>query len=463
MIATMEFIMVRAFPIAMITVILCAPFIALAQSSSVSITPVVIDQKGKLRDILKESIHITNTSDHVIDLYPRVDDIDIDTGGEAFVRAHGSDELSRSFANWIELSRGVITLTPGEERDVPFIVRIHPGAASGIYHARIAFSSGGTRDEAERRAPTAEVTINLEVQEDVKEILQINSFSSDSIVFTGDDVLFKYQLQNIGNSDEKPGGEIRIYDRKGHEVASVDVNREGKIVSPDQTSQLASAWSAVQGFGKFKAMITVKYGRSQTASVQDTAYFWVIPWKQLAAMIIGGVIAALLLAFYFHRWLEERHFGKLAAAGLLKAEALIHMPHLQQHVPHALMPQVSSSPSGAAVAVVERRWKRWLKKVGSLFALIFAILLHLFSHLMSWRKKFTSIRTGVPMRANVLAAPAAPVAQVVPAHPAPSAASGTINLKHMHAAPKHDEWNVQVHAPRSSDQSGSVINLKNSS
>lgn len=197
-------------------------------------------------------------------------------------------------------------------------------AVAGEYHAVISFSDGTTRDEAVAKPPLATLTVNVDLQADIKELLQLNSFTTDNIVFSGDDVLFKYQIQNIGNQALNPKGEVRIYDRKGEEVASVDVNSQGNIVSPDQDAQMASVWSGAQGFGQYKAVLDVDYGSSQVASVQDVAYFWVIPWKQLLAITIIALCAFIFLALYFHRWLEERHFGKLAAAGMLKAEALVH-------------------------------------------------------------------------------------------------------------------------------------------
>lgn len=443
------------------------PTFALAQ---VSITPAVVDLKGGPRDILKQTLHITNTSDHLVELYPRVDDTDTLSGDQTFERAHGSDELADSFANWIELSRGVIKLSPGEERDVPFTVSIHSGASAGEHHARISFASGATRDDAERSGPVAEVTVNLEVVDDAKEILQIKSFSSDSgVVFTGDDVLFRYHLENVGNRAEQPTGEIRIYDRRGREVASVDVNKDGRTISPDQTSQLASAWSAADGFGKFKAAINVRYGRAQTASVQDIAYFWIIPWKQLLMALAVALVALLVIAFYFHRWLEERHFVKLAAAGLLKAEALVHFPHLGQHpqataAPSAAVPaQAPASPASQGVPAEpkkRRHYFKYLKYFVMPFTLIFSLVLSLVQLVRGKKKSDEAILDEIEAAAHA-SAPVVERQQPEPASPHAgqgglASHGGTIDLKRMGSAHK-DEWHV---APSASSQHGSVINLK---
>lgn len=285
---------------------------------NVQVSPGVIDEKAKPRDIIKESLTLQNTSDRPLKLFPSVEDVNPENGDQNFGYAGNADARSDSLANWIELSRGMIELAPGETRTVPFVIRVNMNAVPGSYHVQINFTNGGTRDETENKNPDGYASVNVEVLSDAKEDLQLVKFSTDRLAFSGDDVLFNYQLQNIGNQDLQPTGDIRIYDRRGQEVATIDVNKDGKLVSPDQTAQLASAWSAVNGFGQFKALITVNYGKSQTASVQDTIFFWIVPWKQILGIFVGTLIALVVLALYFHQWFEERHLEKLALAGLLK-------------------------------------------------------------------------------------------------------------------------------------------------
>lgn len=277
------------------------------ESAGLTVTPVIIDQKTKVRDILKESITITNTTERKLSLYPSVYDVDPSEGEEEFVRAEGREERSHSLANWIELSRGVIELSPGEEKIIPMVIRVHMDAEPGTYHSRISFSEGSTRDEAEQAAPLQVVAVNLEVEADIKEVLELAKFFTDNIYLSGDDVLFNLQIENIGNRDLKPKGEIRIYDRKGAEVASIPVNGEGTVFSPEEKAQLASVWSAADGFGKYKAFLNVDYGSTQTASVQDTVYFWIVPWKEIALSFTIGIMIVIFLVFYFHRESERKY------------------------------------------------------------------------------------------------------------------------------------------------------------
>lgn len=291
-------------------------------SPPLSVTPVVIDEKAQERDILKESIIIKNNTTHVLQLYPSVNDINTQLGEQAYARATNSEELSNSLANWIELTRGMIELLPGEEKTIPFLIRVNLSAVAGAYHAQISLTQGGTRAEADSKPALVVVMVNVEVKANIKELLQLNTFSTGTIFFSGDDVMFNYKLQNIGNQDLHPTGQIHIFNRRGEEVASVEVNKDSKTVSPEQVSELASVWSAAQGFGRYKAMLTVGYGAAQTATVQDTVFFWVVPWKQMLSVFAVSLIIIVVLALQFHSWLERRHLYKFAYAGLLNEDTV---------------------------------------------------------------------------------------------------------------------------------------------
>jgi hypothetical protein len=301
---------------------ICALFVPLFVHAEaprdMEVSPAVIDEKAKQRDIIKESVTLTNTGSRLLNLFPAVEDVNTQSGDQTFAYAQNADARSDSLANWIELSRGVVELSPGETKTVPFIIHVNSNAVTGTYHAAITFTDGGTRDETANKNPDGMANVNVEVQADIKEDLQLLKFTTDKIIFNGDDVLFNYQVVNNGNQNLQPSGDIRIYNRRGEEVATVDVNKDGKSVSPEQTAQLASVWSAVSGFGQYKALITVNYGKTQTASVQDTVFFWIVPWKQLLGLFTITIIAIAALGLYFHRWFEERHLNRLAMAGLLK-------------------------------------------------------------------------------------------------------------------------------------------------
>ena len=126
-----------------------SPIIARADSTAdLTVTPVVVDEKAKARDILQEKITVTNTSKRKLQLYPSVNDVKSQDGEKPFAEAQSGPERSDSLANWIEISRGLVELNPGESRELPFVIRVNLNALPNTYHADISFYEGSNRADA---------------------------------------------------------------------------------------------------------------------------------------------------------------------------------------------------------------------------------------------------------------------------------------------------------------------------
>lgn len=270
-------------------------------------TPVVIDGKGKQREILRYSVSVENTTKHLVSVYPWVTDVDTKKGEEGAHDLQGSTdkELPASLARWIEVTRGSVNLLPGDKKDISITVQINLSAKPGMYHATIHLSAGGDRDSAEKNlADAVEVNMNVEVLEDINERLQLATFFPVRNVFSGDQADFSYSIENIGNRGLIPHGKIRIYDRRGQEIATIDANKNGKKLEPSAHELISSVWSSGNEFGRYKAMLDIEYGGHGT--LQDTVFFWVIPWKKLLGMFMTLVIICVVVAIGLHSYGEAQ-------------------------------------------------------------------------------------------------------------------------------------------------------------
>lgn len=293
------------------------PIPTLAAPGSVfSVSPLIFDEKAQPRDILKESIGVmNNSSERSINLYAFVNNVDPSAGMEGFQSPSEAD-LGKSLANWIEISRGAVDLMPGEKRQIPLLIQINLRAAPGVYHAFVSFAEGSTRDEAERKIKEGiSIAINVEILDDAKEALELKSFVSANTFVTGEKASFKYDIQNIGNRPLSPKGQVRIFNRSGEEVATLDVNQQGMSLDPNISGQLASAWDAGSRFGRYKAMLDVEYGNKTRGTLQDTVFFWLIPWKEMLAVFLSLGVVVLSLTMYWHNGYAISRRQKLAHAG----------------------------------------------------------------------------------------------------------------------------------------------------
>lgn len=269
-------------------------------AADLAASPMIIDGKGKPREILSYTLTLTNTSSRLLTIYPWVANYSAASGTEPMPDPSRAD-LSTSLANWIELSRGVIRLEPGESREVPVLIQISLTAVPGKRHALLKFAHGTNRIDAEANiAGTLAIPVNIEVVDDAKEILQLGSFAPKKLWVTGNEAEFDFSLQNIGNRGLVPRGKIRIFDRRGAEVAAIDANRDGERIDPSAAALLSAVWHADGEFGRYKAMLDLSYGDGGRATLQDTVFFWVIPWTKVLGLFVSITVVAVIFTLLLY-------------------------------------------------------------------------------------------------------------------------------------------------------------------
>ena len=267
-----------------------SPIFAFATSFSAS--PLIVDEKAKKRDILKQTVTLTNNTEIKWNIYATVKNIDVIDGEQEFVHRTKTD-VKESLAHWIEIQR-MSELAPGETKKIPYLIQVHMDAVPGVYHAEIIFQEGTNRAEAEVNKVKEVISVNLEVLDDSKERLQLGTFMSDKTFFTEGIASFSYLLENIGNRSVTPKGEIRIFNKRGEEIATVEVNSKDAALLPEATSQLGAVWDSDGAFGRYKALLDIEYGDKQRGTVQDTVFFWVVPWQKVGMLFVGIAIVLII-------------------------------------------------------------------------------------------------------------------------------------------------------------------------
>ncbi len=318
----------------------------LTEAEGVTVLPVVSNEKAKPRDIIKKELLITNHTAQHASVYIAVSNIDPMSGDQPIGSPLEAD-LSTSFANWVEITRGVIDLAAGESRKVPYLIHVNLNAKPAAYFARISFHQGQNRAKAEANDPVAELILNLEVEDDANERLQLGGFATEGPVVVSDEVGFSYMLENVGNREVQPRGSIRIFNRRGEEVGSVPLNADGEEITPESKRELAAFWTANGRFGKYKAFLDLEYGEEQLASVQDTVYFWIFPWKEILVSLGGVLVLAIIGTYIVHMRAVAR---PAPVASMVREEH----PVLASH-PQMPVRSVSDTPQKQAVLLTTHR------------------------------------------------------------------------------------------------------------
>lgn len=290
--------------IAIVAVCVYASSVAQA-APSYSVTPLVIDEEVTARDIIEKTITLTNTGEQPVTVYPSVNNIAIDEGGgiTEFIPAVMSDR-TQSLAAWVEISRAGVDMQPGDTKTLTLTLRIHPEPLDGTYHAFIGFGYGRNRDEAEAQvkrgdAPGTVVTVTVADKKTV--FLKLSQFVVDRFITGINDRAAEFRIKNPGDEALTPQGEIIIYDSRGTEVTAVPLNAEGVAIAPGEEHTFTAPVSAQGLFGKYKAYLDVEYGTTQRASVQDTAFFYALPFKLILPIFAFVIILVIGVSMYVHK------------------------------------------------------------------------------------------------------------------------------------------------------------------
>lgn len=256
---------------------------------TVVLSPTIIDEKAKAKGILKYDLKLKNNTGRYVSLYPIVNDISMSGGRQEFLDP-GDLDRTTSLARWIRISRGVIEIPPGETKEISLEINVSLYAVPGKRYASIAFPEGNNRTIAQAnmlKLSFPELRLNVEVIEDIVEKAQVMKFATLKKTYFSFPVVFDLDIRNFGNKDIVSSGRIYIYNRRGEEVINLAVNEKFESIKPEETKNWQNLWSEGGKIGKFKAKLELEYGQGERRDLQDTIYFWVMPWYLLLIFLIG--------------------------------------------------------------------------------------------------------------------------------------------------------------------------------
>ena len=307
-------------------------------AGSVSVTPLIIDHTTEARDILSDSITIKNNHSTHLRAYASVHEIELDGNNEikAFVPASMSDR-TESITSWIEISRARIDLQPGEEKVLPLTIRINPNAKSGEYHAYIGFGIGPNYDEAEKKVMENQATgviVRVSINDKQVELLKLSSFKSKPLVLENSDSNFIFTLENLGESPQTPTGEVIIYDSRGNELTSVQVNKENKSIEPNEKVEFSTPIPETDRFGKNKAYLSLTYGNENLASLYDINFYYSIPKLHLIVILSVLIIIPLLLSLALRRLIRPSNYYVSSSDEAVEVPLFVRNHHEHEEYEH---------------------------------------------------------------------------------------------------------------------------------
>jgi hypothetical protein len=276
-----------------------------ALASEISIRPFLIDLTLVPRESATESIVLTSEYPaRKAIIYATVNEISVGTNGEIkeFISPVMTDRTN-TVTSWVEISRGRIELPAGETTEIPLTVKVHPFAEPGEYHVFIGFVETKKRDAAEQIAKSGDadgVIVKITIVDERKDSMRISSMAIDRLVTNREEQQVSITVENSGEFESAPAGEVIFYNRRGYEVAALPVNTSGETVAAGSNKTFVVPVPDEVEIGRFKANANLLYGEKQQASLFDSVSFYKFPLIYMY-VAIGFLLLLLLLLFYLFR------------------------------------------------------------------------------------------------------------------------------------------------------------------
>ncbi len=223
----------------------------------------------------------------------------------AFVKdiGNGFDTDDRSsLSRWIYIPRSN-EIKPGGDATISLAINSNSLASVGNYHAEIYFGEGTDYEDARNRMDTSQkMIVNVEIYNDIRERLQLNSFLSKRDIYISFPAVLSYEIENVGDTDMSPTGKMIIYDNRGEQIEERSIIDEPFLLKPKEKKKMEFILNQPEAKGKYKAFLTIDYGK---ASLHDSVSFTVLPTKKIGLIFLVAIIILLFLINLFYKFYER--------------------------------------------------------------------------------------------------------------------------------------------------------------
>ncbi|KKW05236.1 MAG: hypothetical protein UY35_C0001G0127 [Candidatus Saccharibacteria bacterium GW2011_GWC2_48_9] len=266
----------------------------------------------QLENTKEDAVLVTNNTDRVqtISIYP-TDAVITNTG--AFSCEQKVEDLD-GVGSWIKLAKSEVTLQPGTDREVPFIITMPSRVDVGEYNGCLAFEPKGDEGEVEgnvRIRTRSAVRVAVTVPGDLKKQVDITDFSVTSKQGGRQD--YTLSLENTGNVSADTTSIIALKSLAGTDLYS---NKGTYPVLADSTYDVIFSNDALPFWGGwYRISASISYDKAagslgnavssdMVKKYAKDKYVFISP-APLATAIYFGMLA-IILTCVLYLWIRQR-------------------------------------------------------------------------------------------------------------------------------------------------------------
>lgn len=266
----------------------------------------------KASDTKNDAVIVTNNTDETqtIELYP-TDAVITNTG--AFSCEQRVEKKSDVGA-WIKLSKNEVTLAPGTNQEVPFVVTIPAQADVGEHNGCLAFEPKDNKGEVEgnvRIRTRSAVRVAVTIPGDLKKKVDITSFNVSTK--PGGEQEYNLRIDNTGNVSADTTSYVTLRSLIGTEVYSnkgtypVLAGNKYDVIFGNDKKPFWGGWyraSASISYDSRAGSFGVKDSQNLVTKYTSSKYIFVSPDPIAVAAYFVILIASILAVLYV---LYRRH------------------------------------------------------------------------------------------------------------------------------------------------------------
>lgn len=323
-----------------------APVAAQGNQIALSITPPLTKNNANPGQVWQSMIKVMNNNTNDIDIYIQISDFrgGKESGTIEFIdKPQATAGTSSQFlSDWIKMDQGPIRIPAAQSVDIPFFVEVPADASPGGHYA--AFLVGNKPSQDSPSGSVIKISsllaslLFLTVSGDLDEQARIVDFSTDKTFYFEPKVDFKIRMENSGNVDVQPRGEIKIYDLFNKEKASIPINHNSEFgnILPDSFREWNFSWEkdkSILDMGRYKAHLVLTYGNQNIQTEDYVYFFWIVYPKIVGGILLFILIIFLLISFWIKRSIRKAVNETKQAAGLgAEAPSMIAGQYVGGHV-----------------------------------------------------------------------------------------------------------------------------------
>jgi hypothetical protein len=268
-----------------------------ATSQSYQISPPTANYVGDHGTTQRGTIKVTNLTGAPLS---------VKTGKENFVAKGEEGEIELvdeadplySLAPWFSLDAAQLDVPAFGTKELHYTVTVPADAEPGGRYGSIVFSTIPPKLPSGESGASVQQTIAsivfMRINGHANEQLEVASFGPEKGFYETGPVKLLTRLKNTGTVHEKATGTITIKNMLGFKVASFPLDEH--FVIPGAVRRLHNDWPDAKHpaflLGRYTVQLDAKYGDGKTLTASSS--FTVIPWKQLAVVLIILILVFLL-------------------------------------------------------------------------------------------------------------------------------------------------------------------------